>query len=413
MSLSSQKSGNAFKGIAPGYGKKLSPEEWGELMLAAGFPKKVKVIAEGLGVLEAESGFDPTNSGDGIHIGAWAEEESFGSRADRLDPVKSTQSAYKRWKADGESFWPAWGNWERGETEGAGPDRAAKFMKAAQAAIGRDNSGGSGGLLGTAGNAVDDVVGGITSAEDFLVELAKTVLDYKKLGQLAAEAVSWFVRLIAKAIWDYVIAPLIHWSERAVSFYWTNFFSTGTEKGSGIGYQLRQNAGIITIVFWSMGYAILWTDGTSLSPADAQGSVLGQGVKKIDGAIARRNLIKPKDVEEKTPDKPEPKTSTVTIERTNSFSVSRNRPVKVASSGGEHSTGRKNNERDKGQRVGKIARPGESQVEQVPDQKIIIPPGAARPPKAKAKDAAKQSGPGEGTRRDSADRAKDASVIGG
>jgi hypothetical protein len=185
------------------------------------------------------------------------------------------------------------------------------------------------GLSGSIGEGVEAA----ESAEEFLQRLGETLLDFRALGNLAAQAFAWFIKLVAKAIWDYVVAPLVHWSERAVSFYWINFFGSGTEQGSGFGYQLRNNAGAITILFWAMGYAILWSDGTSAAPVALHESLLGQAVKGVDGYVARRNLIKPSKVKEKTPPKPKPKESSVVIERENTFSVSRKRPVTVQSEG--------------------------------------------------------------------------------
>jgi hypothetical protein len=248
-------------------------------------------------------------------------------------------------KSDG-GFQQAWWQWEeqQGEIE-PGPVRAKKYMKIAEEALTGGGSNPSfgeeipvvGGLVGDAEGLVGDVIGGAEGAADFLTKLAETVTNFRKLGQLLAEATAWFLKLIAKAIWDYVIAPLLHWTERAVSFYWVNFFGSGTEKGSGIGYTLRNNAGTITILFWSLGYAILWSNGQETGMVAPHESMLGQGIKGIDGAIARRHLVKPKDVKKKTPDKPKEKVSKVPIEPQGTFSVSRKRPITVT---GQHMEGR-------------------------------------------------------------------------
>lgn len=425
MSIQSQKAGDQFYGLIdpgnldknlkkgserPVKVGKLTPKQWTVIMLIAGFPENAKVLAEGLGTINLESGFDASSPGDGTHIGAWQEEPSFGSREDRLNPYKATVAARKRWAADGHSFYNAWTRWqiEQSGRNGAA-EGVATYMGLTREILSEWHVNRSS-LLGDLANAIGDVggaiagvpgdiIGSITSAEDFLVEIAKTLLDFKRLGQLAAEGFSWFLRLLAKALWDYVIAPLIHWQERAVSFYWTNFFGAGTERGSGFGYVLRDNAGVITITFWALGYAILWSDGTSLSPIDASGSMLGQAVKKIDGTFARRHLVKPEDVKNKTPKKPKPQTSTVQIERTKAFSVSRNRPVKVAPTGGEHVTGRNENERSH-----RVPRPGEEKNQkQNEEQKIILPSERRQKP-------AQESGTGTDSRVDSEGRAKDASV---
>jgi hypothetical protein len=89
-------------------------------MLRAGFPADPRVLAEGIGVVRAESSGNPRSEVPGNeHIGMWAESTAFGTRAERLDPLASSKAAYKQWLADGRSFWSAWGRWE---AEQAGRD---------------------------------------------------------------------------------------------------------------------------------------------------------------------------------------------------------------------------------------------------------------------------------------------------
>jgi hypothetical protein len=303
----------------------------------------VTLVAQGLGTIEAEGGFDGGSwGGDGTHIGPFAMEPSYGSTAQRMNKVSACRIALEHWKSDGETWVPGWWKWETGETEGNGGQRANKFHGIAAKAV-AGTAGGSnpslgeeipliGGAVGDVEGAVEGIVGGAVDAGEFLAEMAETLLDFRKLGQLAAEALAWFIRLLAKALWDYAIAPIFHWTERAVIWYGDNFYGSGTETGSGFGAQLRANAGIITIAFWAIGYGVLWTDGESLSPAGgAQNSMAGRAVKGVEGKIARRNLVKPNKVKEKTPDKPKPKASTVQIERAQTFSVGRKRPVSVTS----------------------------------------------------------------------------------
>lgn len=387
--LKSHKGSTTFGTVnTPSNARNITPKEWAALLLVAGFPPTPKVIAEGLGILNAESSLGTNMATSGAHIGPWAESSAFGSAASRLDPLKSTEAALKQWEADGKSFYPAWGRWEK---EQSGRDGATDWPKYKQIAEEAVSSGVGNFPRGGGFNPLDPIetaVEGVESAEQFLQTVAETLLDFRALGNLAAKAMAWFIRLIARAIWDYVIAPLVHWSERAVSFYWINFFGSGTEQGSGFGYQLRNNAGAITILFWSMGYSILWSDGTSLSPVTAHESLLGQSVKGIEGAIARRNLIKPGKVKEKTPAKPTPKESKVKIERKQTFSVARKRPVSVHSEG-----------RHRVSSQGFKPRPVPRPTKQKPEQKIILPPGTKtqkRPPEKNTRPA-KQSGPRVGT----------------
>lgn len=364
MGLKTKKSGTSFGTVASvNSSGHIAPGAVASWIVEAAESLKVKItarqVAEGLGVVSAESGFNGNSKPTGNeHIGLWALGSSYGSESQRLNPEIATYLAVKGWLSDGKNWWKAWGNYETGETEGPGPNRYPKYMQTAQRALQSGGNGGGGGgltgVIGEAGEAIGnipgDIAGAVTApfkaalnAEEFLGEVAETLLNFEKLGSLAVHAFAWFLRLLAKAIWDYVLAPVVHWTERAVTWYWTNFFVTGTEPGSGFGYQIRNNAGIITIIFWSVGYAILWSDGSGgMMPVASHNSMLGQAVRGIEGQVARRNLTKPSDVEKKTVKPPEPKKSTVMIERVDTFAVSRKRPVKV-SRPSESVTGRKQN----------------------------------------------------------------------
>jgi len=151
----------------------LSPEEWAQIIAeeahALGVKMTPRQVAEGVGVVMSESGGNASNlvQGPSGHIGGWSEEPGFGSTKERLDPRASTRAAIKNWKSNGKNWWQAWGQYEEGETEGAGPTRWPKYLAAAEAALkgaivgprssGRQvpsetvstsSSGGSGGLSG-------------------------------------------------------------------------------------------------------------------------------------------------------------------------------------------------------------------------------------------------------------------------
>jgi hypothetical protein len=132
----------------------LSYDEWAAIIVAEahklGIKMTPKQVAEGLGVIEAESGGDASSNPPGNeHIGGLAESPAFGSEAERLNPVSAVAAALKEWNKAGKTWWPAWGRWETGETEGAGPTRYAKHLHTATAALA-----GAGGFTGaTAANA--------------------------------------------------------------------------------------------------------------------------------------------------------------------------------------------------------------------------------------------------------------------
>lgn len=388
-----------------------------------------KLIAQALGIIEAENGFDGSawfGQGASGHIGPFAMSPAFGSVAERMNKVSASRIALESWKGAGESWYSGWTKWEGGETEGTGESRAPKFYRIAEEGLKRAGvSGYVGEPEGTLGepklpgqNLAEEVVSDAESVGEFLGELADTLFNFKKLGALAASAMAWFLKLILKAIWDYVIHPALNWVERATSWYWVNFFGEGVEPGSGVGYVLRSNAGIITIGFWALGYGALFTDGTSLSPVGkASHTLLGQGFKTAEGKVARRSLIKPSQVKEKTPDKPKPKVSTIPIERAQTFSVGRKRAVSVTSGSAatKVTEGRKSNGSSERQSA-PVARP-QKQTQSSQQRRLILPPGAvAETPaqiKAKATLTTKQSRTGVAPRSGSGDTTPVASGSGG
>ena len=418
--LATKKSGaksSSFGGINTNK-KGGTPGEWATIIATEALRLKLKpkiglvqLVMDGLGTVDAENGFEPTYwTSNPAQLGPWAMNSSYGSVAQRLDKVASTRIALEHWKSDGESFVPGWWHWEdiQGETED-GHTRGLKYKRIAEEGIKRAGvEGYAGEPEGTLGepklpgqSIVEGAVSDAESVGDFLGELAETLFNFKKLGALAAAAMAWFLKLIFKAIWDYVIHPALDWVERATSWYWINFFGTGVERGSGVGYQLRNNAGIITIAFWAFGYGALFTDGESLAPiGKASNTMLGRQFKAAEGKIARRSLVKPSEVKEKTPDKPKPKGSTVPIERTQTFSVGRKRAVSVTAAGSTKITqGRKpdgSSERQR-QTAAPVARPQSSQ--QTP-QRLVLPPGVETPSQIKAKATAKRSPKQSGTRVD-------------
>lgn len=174
------------------------------------------------------------------------------------------------------------------------------------------------------------------------------LLSPSQIGDLLAKAAAYFLKLIGKAIWQYVLAPLVHWGQRATMYYYDHVL---TYK-SGI-------PGFVTLSFWATGYAILWakvSDGASLV-APANQTPLGQFVRSTRNTAARRKLIKPGDVEEKTEKKPTPVKSTADIAQVRELAVSRPRTVKVEGAG----------ENGSGNGIGSAADAGEGLAEGIID----------------------------------------------
>lgn len=106
-------------------------------MIAAGFPPEPRIIAEGIGVVHAESGGDASedSQGESGHIGLWAESPAFGSAKCRLDPLCSTKAAYKIGWLPTKSFYSAWGRWEAEQSGKNGATNAPEHMSTATSVI--------------------------------------------------------------------------------------------------------------------------------------------------------------------------------------------------------------------------------------------------------------------------------------
>lgn len=120
----------------------LSSQQWADIIVQEARGMKIKMtprqVAEGVGVVFAESGGDPSNFGQGAsgHIGAWAEEPSFGTTQQRLDPHASTRAALRDWLSNGKSWWPAWGKWEQEQSGRSGTTRYRDYLPVAEKALG-------------------------------------------------------------------------------------------------------------------------------------------------------------------------------------------------------------------------------------------------------------------------------------
>lgn len=192
---------------------------------------------------------------------------------------------------------------------------------------------------------------------DFVGDFVTTLLNFRKLGELAAKAVAWFIRLIAKAIWDYVIQPIHAWNQRAITYYWDHFFS-GDKRFTREDSVYFANGGIVTLTFWALGYGVLWTrvEPNLKFRANPRETMLGRFVRSTSGQVARKDVTKAKNVQKETPTKPKPVTSKAVIKRTREFSTYRQRPVRVTG------TDRSKNGSSNGQRENRTGRTGSGRV---------------------------------------------------
>lgn len=174
-----------------------------------------------------------------------------------------------------------------------------------------------------------DVAGGALDVVDFVADFVGTILDFRKLGELWAKSIVWLGRTFGGALWDYALGPAVHWNERAVFYYWETYYGSGSGRSRKRESVYYRNAGVVTLIFWSFGYAILWHRPDTKRAEQPRDTMLGQAVRSLNGQAARRHLTKPEKVQEKTPIKPTPKKSQATIVRTRELTTTRRRPVRV------------------------------------------------------------------------------------
>lgn len=199
------------------------------------------------------------------------------------------------------------------------------------------------------GNTTDQTINqGVATIGDLIALLT----DPSKLAAMFAKTSAFFIRIIGRAMWDYCIAPPWHWTERAVDYYYKEVMS---DEGEGFYYS---NAGIITMLFWGIGYGVLWASvdddngyGLARTPRD---SMLGRAIQNAQLTTASRKLTKPGDTGKATPNKPTPETSRSTIAQTRTIATNRRRPVTVTTIGGKDD--------GSGQRTGDTTGGGEAEA---------------------------------------------------
>lgn len=124
----------------------LSYDEWATVIVTEaaklGYKMTPRQVAEGLGVISAESAGDASEEGQGPtgHIGGLAESPAFGTVRQRLNPESAVRAALENWHANNKNWWPAWGDWETGESEGAGPTRWKTYISTAERALSGESS---------------------------------------------------------------------------------------------------------------------------------------------------------------------------------------------------------------------------------------------------------------------------------
>lgn len=210
-----------------------------------------------------------------------------------------------------------------------GKDRQAAELKGGQSPVDRVNSEVTGtpqnvDLLGEVGKVVGE---GFSIAKD----LAEG--NYEDLGAKFALVSLQLAKDLAVGVVDLIVGPAWHWNQRSVSWY-SKIVLDPTKYGDGSDDQW---AFIWTAAFWGLGYVLLYTDpdSKSLKPAPPHRSRFTKHARRLQSIPARRTLIKPKDVREKTPSKPKPVVSSAALTPVDTMSTERSRTVRVKSNGSD------------------------------------------------------------------------------
>lgn len=179
-----------------------------------------------------------------------------------------------------------------------------------------------GSLSGSAGTAAP---GGGLSGGGSVIGIATDLLtgNFSDLGARLAMVGVTLVKDLAFGIADFVIIPFWHWNQRAIMFYYQEeLMPTSNATWTVLPW---------TAAFWGFGYYLLFTDpdAPNLKPAPVRNTRLARHVRSVQALPARRSLIKPGDVSNKTPKKPTPVVSRATVTQTGTMRVTRNIPVRV------------------------------------------------------------------------------------
>lgn len=306
------------------------------LWVRCGGPANVATLMAAIAV-QGESGgrlsainYDPNGT---VDRGLWQINSIWGFDANRLltDAVYSTQAAVHVFKTQGLEAWKGDKVYDAYVSNGGVVPQPAGGVNV-------DNSSSGSGSSTTPVSLLGDVAGGAGDALDVLKDLLTG--NFTDLGRLAALAFITVVKDVAIGFVDLVVAPGWHWNQRAVAWYSERILFTATpfEKLSALVIPgIAEPEGPAwaipwTAAFWGLGYALLWTSpdkGLSFKPVPVKASRLHAHVRAAQMLPARRSLVRPRNVEEKTPTKPKPHSSSATLTHVTTLTTNRTRTVKV------------------------------------------------------------------------------------
>lgn len=188
-------------------------------------------------------------------------------------------------------------------------------------------------------NKVDDP-SVLERIEDVLKDVADVTADAAGnaigiVGWIASEvgksSAKWLLGAgtwVGKILYDEVLHPVWEHTQRATVYYYEEIMSSKKGENSGFYYDY---AGLVTVAFWSLGYALLWRDADNGSAVgtNLERTVMGKAVRQVQTQAKSRKLHSPKDAKKEAPRKPKPEVSKADTTVTRYAKVKRRRTVEV------------------------------------------------------------------------------------
>lgn len=138
---------------------------------------------------------------------------------------------------------------------------------------------------------------------------------------------------VGRLLYEEIMHPLWEHTQRASVYYYEEVISSKTGRNKGWYYDY---AGLVTLGFWTLGYAILWRDADDGSAAgtNLERTAVGKAVRSVQQQRKAKKLYAPKEAKKETPKKPKPKESRANVTTTRFATVKRKRTVAVDMSAG-------------------------------------------------------------------------------
>lgn len=323
-------SATATQAASPAQSGNLSPLQIAQVAYTAGFRGTHLTMAVAISLAETGGTGNPKAVSPTHDYGLWqinqpAHPTYFKQSGKIFEPGYNAAAAYAISK--GGTDWTPWTTYKSQAYK-------AYYGKGIPTGPGADAIIGSGARSGTGGGWLPGVPGipnpvkWVDEAAHAIVDFLKIMVDPVKLGEHAAKVILWLIRKLSQGIYVVFVLPPWRWAQRSTIWYWENIIVADARVG-GQRFAISVKA-IATMGFWAVGYAILW--GRFEPPehgVPAAESAFANTLASGRNAVISRRIVKPKDVEAKTADKPKETVSSLPLEITRTVAATRRRTVKV------------------------------------------------------------------------------------